>query len=168
MLFIDDTELIPNLRAVSDNLLRGGQPSREGFLDLQKNGTRTIINLREEPWLIDEERRLIAELGLDYVSIPLSPFREPTDAEIEEFLKVALEPARQPVFVHCLHGQDRTGAMVCIYRMEVHGWSFDQAYAEMVAHGYHPEFFALRCAALRFASRKGLIGGENPPGLKVG
>ena len=53
-----------------------------------------------------------------------------------EFLKVATDPKRQPVFVHCQHGADRTGTMCAIYRLVEQGWSKDEAIREITDGGY--------------------------------
>ncbi|HEY9784343.1 MAG TPA: dual specificity protein phosphatase family protein [Candidatus Obscuribacterales bacterium] len=160
MLIFDKSDVIPNFRAVSAELFRGGQPTHSGFQMLKERGIRTVVNFRDEPPLISVEQRILDALGLDFISIPLSPFREPTHKEVEQFLEIISCSEAQPLFVHCLHGQDRTGAMVCIYRMAASGWGFDEAYAEMVESGFHAEFHHLRRAVLRFASRKGVFGGR--------
>ena len=36
-----------------------------------------------------------------------------------------------------LHGVDRTGAMMAVYRMELEGWDNARAYAEMIYFGAH-------------------------------
>ena len=41
-------------------------------------------------------------------------------------------------YVHCEHGQDRTGLIIGAYRVRVQRWSKSQAYQEMKAHGFHP------------------------------
>ena len=57
-----------------------------------------------------------------------------------KFLRIATTPAMQPVLVHCLHGSDRTGTMVAIYRIAYGGWSKAQATEEMIigGFGFHP------------------------------
>ena len=37
----------------------------------------------------------------------------------------------RPLYVHCQHGVDRTGAMMAVYRMEEESWSNPEAFAEM-------------------------------------
>ena len=64
-------------------------------------------------------------------------------AETEDmvrFLRVVTDPARRPVFVHCVHGADRTGLMAAVYRVAVQGWSKDEAIREMTpgGYGFHP------------------------------
>jgi len=157
MFAYDPLEPTPNLRQIAGEIFCGGQPSDQGFATLKEMGIKTVINLREEPGQIERERELVHGLGMNFLSVPMTPFQEPSEAAIKQFLELALNPESHPIFVHCLHGQDRTGAMVCIYRMEAHGHNFDVAYEEMVANGFHKEFLNLRRAVLRFASRKGLV-----------
>ena len=45
-------------------------------------------------------------------------------------------------FVHCAHGQDRTGLVVAVYRVR-HGWTKAQAQAEMLRLGFHPTLLGL-------------------------
>ena len=52
-----------------------------------------------------------------------------------KFLDAVLDPANQPVFIHCAHGCDRTGVMAAVYRMEVEGWAPGEALEEMRAFG---------------------------------
>lgn len=148
----DDNHL-PNLQQVGSELWRGGQPSKEGFLRLKEQGIKTVINLREEPTSIASERKLAAELGFDYVSIPLRPFDIPEARKIDEFLEIMNDINRHSVFVHCLHGMDRTGLVVAVYRMSAHDWSFADAYDEMLKFGFHEAFQNLRQVVLGYANQ---------------
>jgi protein tyrosine/serine phosphatase len=58
------------------------------------------------------------------------------------FLRIATDPKRTPVFVHCRHGSDRTGTMAAVYRIAVQGWTKEQAIAEMTqgGFGFHATF----------------------------
>jgi tyrosine-protein phosphatase SIW14 len=64
----------------------------------------------------------------------------PTEEQAVKFLKVATNKKRQPVFVHCKHGSDRTGVMCAMYRVVVDGWSKQSAIEEMIKgdFGFHP------------------------------
>jgi protein tyrosine/serine phosphatase len=42
-----------------------------------------------------------------------------------------MDPAQQPVFVHCQGGRHRTGVMTALYRITHDSWTADQAYEEM-------------------------------------
>jgi len=128
---------IIKLKQVSDSLWRGGQPDRQGMLELAELGISTIVSLRWHTETIQFEKDLARDLGLKYIGIPLSYVVLPTRAEIADFLSAVNDPAHSSVFVHCKHGVDRTGMMVAIWRMSQQGWSADRAYAEMEHMGFH-------------------------------
>jgi protein tyrosine/serine phosphatase len=60
----------------------------------------------------------------------------PEMKDVVRFLRLAGDPARRPVFVHCKHGADRTGMMVAFYRIVRQGWTKKQAIREMVHGGF--------------------------------
>jgi tyrosine-protein phosphatase SIW14 len=64
----------------------------------------------------------------------------PTQVKLEEFLHIVTDPERQPVYVHCVGGRHRTGVMTAVYRMARDGWSADQAFREMKAYKFGPDF----------------------------
>ena len=123
---------VPGFAKVSDVLYRGGQPTREGFLELKKLGVRTVINLRS----LHSDRELLEGLGFKYLHVSFKPWHM-EDEDMVRFLKVVAEEEHQPVFVHCALGVDRTGAMVAVYRMYAEGWAAEEAMAEMEQLGFH-------------------------------
>jgi len=130
----------PNLCKVSDTLYRGAQPTREGFENLKKLGIKTVISLRDHH--SDEE--LLAGTELNYIPLSSDTW-EVTPDRIADFLQVATTPDAAPVFVHCLHGADRTGTMVASYRIVVQNWEKNRAIREMThgGFGYHPIWMEL-------------------------
>ncbi|MCI0500073.1 MAG: tyrosine-protein phosphatase [Planctomycetales bacterium] len=115
-----------NLYKVSDVLYRGAQPTAKGFRGLEKRGIRTVVNLRS----FHSDRDELKGTALDYVYIPMQAW-DPEQEQIEAFLKIVADPQRQPVFVHCQHGADRTGAMTAVYRIVLEGWEIEKAVNEM-------------------------------------
>ena len=129
-------EELPNFHRVSDALYRGAQPtSAEGFRHLQEMGIKTVVNLRSA----HSDRKLLAGTDLAYESIDMKAWHA-EDEDVVRFLKIVTDPDRQPVFVHCQHGADRTGTMCAIYRIVVQGWDKEDAIREMTqgGFGYHP------------------------------
>ncbi len=122
---------LPNFYQIDDHLFRGAQPDDEGFAQLKALGIKTVVNLRS----VRSDRSECRKHGLDYVKIPMKAWHA-KDKSLIRFLEVATDPSRQPVFVHCKHGADRTGTAVAIYRMVVQGWSKDEAIAEMTRGGF--------------------------------
>lgn len=134
---------LPNLYKVSDQLSRGAQPDRAGFVLLKTMGIRTVINLR---WL-HTDRIYLYGLGFNYRCIPCKAWH-PEQEDVDAFLRILGEPANLPAFVHCQHGADRTGTMCAAYRICIEGWEVDRAINEMTdgPFGFHkiwsdlPEF----------------------------
>jgi protein tyrosine/serine phosphatase len=60
----------------------------------------------------------------------------PEDEDVIRWLQVVTDKSKQPIFVHCQHGADRTGTMVAIYRIIVEGWSKEEAIKELTEGGF--------------------------------
>jgi tyrosine-protein phosphatase SIW14 len=124
---------LPNFARVSDGLYRGGQPTAEGFAQLKKMGVKTVVNLRS----FSSDRRKLKGTGLRYAHIYCKAWH-PEDEDTLKFLTIVSDPANHPVFVHCMHGADRTGCAVAVYRVLVEGWGMEDAVKEMHDFGFHP------------------------------
>ncbi len=143
---------VPNFAQVDDGLFRGAQPDAAGFRALHALGVRTVVNLR---LLHDDDPEDLPE-GMEVVHIPMQAFLDsdpPTDEDVRRFFEVVLDPARRPAFVHCAHGKDRTGTMCALYRMEVQGWSAEDAFAEMQRLGFHDFYGDLERYVLAYRPR---------------
>lgn len=123
---------LPNLHRVSPELYRGAQPTAAGMAQLRALGVRTVVNLRAN----HSDTDMLKGTGLRYVAIPVTAVGIGDD-DVARFLRVAADPAAQPVFVHCQHGADRTGLMVAMYRVAVQGWAREAAIDEMLHGGFH-------------------------------
>lgn len=120
-----------NLHRVSDQLFRGGQPSGEGWQSLVTLGVRTIISLRT----YHSDRRKARKLGLAYFRLASRAYNA-RGLDAAKFLEIVTSPRHQPVYVHCLHGSDRTGTMIAVYRIVIEGWSKEDALREMTEGGF--------------------------------
>jgi len=135
---------LPNLYRVNASLYRSAQPSREGFAAIGTGAhlvdgdppIRTVISLRPH---YSDASLAGTPSAVHLERISFQTWR-PEDDEVVEFLRIATDPALQPVLVHCIHGADRTGTMVAIYRIVVEGWTKAQALSEMTqgGFGFHP------------------------------
>ena len=126
---------LPNFHRVSENLYRGGQPSAEGIRQLAALGVRTIINFRDARPGLRRERQAAEEHGLLFINLHLSNWFAARDEEIHKIIEVIMNPERQPVFIHCKRGADRTGTVVAVYRMLHEGWTARDARREAKRHG---------------------------------
>lgn len=129
---------LPAFRQVDEAFYRGGQPTDEGLRQLAAMGIKTIISLRHHTTRMDEERQAAEQLGMAWVNLPMWYWWRPSDKQIQQFLEVATDPARRPIFVHCRLGRNRAGVMSAIYRVARQGWEPDRAYAEGRRFGLAP------------------------------
>ncbi len=127
-----------NAHKVCDELYRGGRLAPTGAAVLKGMGVKTVVSLRvrRSDW------RSVGRTNLDYIQIPVVAER-PTENEVVQFLRIATDKSRQPVYVYCNYGSDRTGMMCAVYRIVVCGWSKEEAIREMTqgSFGYHQQYW---------------------------
>jgi protein tyrosine/serine phosphatase len=135
-LFAQETDAAPlprvhidNFGRISNTYYRGAQPDARGFAELAALGVKTVIDLTSNGRA--NEQSMVEHAGMRFYRIPLTTSAWPSDSAINLFLKLAADPADQPVFVHCQGGRHRTGVMTAVYRMNYDRWTADQAYTEM-------------------------------------
>jgi protein tyrosine phosphatase (PTP) superfamily phosphohydrolase (DUF442 family) len=140
---------------VNDTLFRGQQPTDKGFEQLKGLGVKHIVYLHFNKKQAAHEKAVVEGLGMRFTHIPMSWITPPKQAQIDQWLQITTDPAQGPVFVHCQHGKDRTGAMVGIYRIKHDKWTYDKAYAEMKEKGFRTFLFGLSFGVKRFAKANG-------------
>lgn len=151
---------IRNFKKVNDWLYRGGQPVESQYQQLADLGIKTVVNLRSTRKLIEAERTIVESLGMQFESIPMTYMKSPTYKEVKRFLQIVDDGEKRPIFVHCLHGADRTGIVCGIFRMLREGWDVKDAFAEMRAGGWHQLWmfhYEFVISAYGFIIRKGWI-----------
>lgn len=140
-----------------NRLLRGGAPTAEGLDCLKTLGVTDVVDLRDEGEGPDEAAAA-AERGLAYHRFPMGASgpaarkdacaglkpssvernRSSADAALE-FIRGRLKsPVPGKIFIHCTHGQDRTGLLLGVYRMQADRYSKEEAAAEMRGYRYTP------------------------------
>ena len=114
-----------------------------GLKDLAEMGVKTIVNIDNDEDAIKFEAKVAKRLGMEMISIPLSGFWEPKDADVNRILSLMDNERLYPLFLHCKHGKDRTGLLSALYRVEYQKWSPTDAYDEMLNMGYNEWLFFL-------------------------
>ncbi len=128
-------EPLPNFQQVNQNLYRGAQPPAEGLKILASKGIKTILNLRGASDETRAEEQQARALGMKFINLPLPPLSKPDFTQVDQALALINDPANQPVFVHCKHGEDRTGTVIACYRMTHDHWNDEQAITEAKQFG---------------------------------
>ena len=130
---------IDNFGRVNDNYYRGAQPQGRDYADLAALGVKTLVDLTSDDSDASERGRA-EQAGMKYFQIPMTTHEPPTAAKLAEFMSIVNDPARQPVYVHCVGGRHRTGVMTAAYRMTEDGWTADQAFREMKQYNFGADF----------------------------
>jgi tyrosine-protein phosphatase SIW14 len=130
---------IANERQVESGITRGGRP---GLSDLAE--FKTIINLENQFKYVKAEKANAEEQGIQFISSPMDPSAVPEEQEINKLIAIMKNKKNQPIFIHCFHGEDRTGLVVGVYRVVVDGWTPQRAYQEMLDMGFHPRYTGMK------------------------
>jgi protein tyrosine/serine phosphatase len=131
---------IPNLFAVEQDILRGGQPNADGWTYLKEQGITDVVKLNPEA----EGSDAVAELlGMIVHRLPIPWCRQVVWRPRQSTLLRTVKLIKPHTFVHCTRGEDRTGLVVGCFRLS-QGWLKEEAYLEMIAHGFHPSLQGLQ------------------------
>ena len=125
---------ISNFGKMDDRFYRGARPKQRDFANLKALGIRTVIDLTDNT---PEEKGYVEAQGMRYVNIAIPDKQDPSDAQIQQFLKLVDDPSTGKFYVHCAGGRHRTGVMGAVYRFNTYHWTFDQVYAEMLNFDFY-------------------------------
>lgn len=142
---------VTNLATIESTIACAGATTPAAVAELKKLGYASIISLRratEAGADIDAEAAAAKEAGLRFVHLPFDG-ASPDPSVVDRFLTAVVEPANQPVFVHCASG-NRAAMMWMIKRMVLDGWDEARASAEASALGLTSP--ALKKFALEYAA----------------
>lgn len=110
---------------------------------VRENDIKTVVDLGA--WVEDTPQNRLAnareQATSDALGVERHVFQLIGDAtgdpkQYTEALEIILDPANQPVLVHCGAGTERTGCVVAMYRMYHDGLTLDEAYAEAEKAGH--------------------------------
>ena len=130
----------------------------DGLKALADAGVKTVIDLQggdgsipllgkliqifepgESAKQIKQEQLEVESLGMTFRGTPLDSLfdinRKEGDA-IEATLAYMNEASNGPIYVHCAHGNDRTGLVIALYRVRYDHFNVQQAHNEMVEMGH--------------------------------
>ena len=120
---------IRNFMRVTPEFCTGGQPRVEHFAKLKADGVKSVLNLRTPgEHRAEEEQAAVEKAGLKYFNIPFV-YTAPSDAQVDEFLRLTDDPANRPMFIHCT-AAIRVGAFWTIRRALRDGMPVDAALEE--------------------------------------
>jgi len=126
---------------VSEGIYRG--PRLDDLSELQTLKIRTILNLEDNTEAVQKESETAKQLGIAMINIPMSEVFRPEAADLLRAVKIIEDQGFHPIYVHCLHGRDRTGFVIAAYEIIHNGWTLENAYQEAVDKGHNRWFYDL-------------------------
>lgn len=131
---VGDVEGVERALFRDGRVLIGGQPSEAALRKLKELGVTAIVNLRGDAEMANreavpyDEAALAAELGLEYVHVPISGDDHPYRPEVLERLEETLREHPGPVLLHCTVGWRASYAWTG-YLVRYQGLDIDDALA---------------------------------------
>ena len=123
---------------VSEGLYRG--PRLVDLNELKSLKIHTILNLEDNSEAIQKESEAAEQLGIVMINIPMSGISRPKRADLLKAVKIIEDQGARPIYVHCLHGRDRTGYVIAADKIMHHGWSVERAFQEAIDKGHNKWF----------------------------
>ncbi len=122
---------IKNCVIVSDDIATSGQPGREEFAQIAKEGYAAVVNLATgtSPNAIPDEGDVASASGMTYYQIPVA-WTAPGLSDLDRFFSVMDDLRNKKVWVHCVVNK-RASAFVYLYRLLSLGVTEDEARAPM-------------------------------------
>ena len=124
---------LENFYKISEQLYRSEQPDDKAFVQLQKFGIKTVLNLRKHH--SDDDEAKDTKIKLYHLKLAA---RNLTEKDLLDALTI-INNSQEPILIHCWHGSDRTGVVAAAYRMVFQNWTSTQAIDEFIngGYGYH-------------------------------
>jgi tyrosine-protein phosphatase SIW14 len=142
---------ITNFGQVDARTYRGAQPTTVQFTELSALGITGVLDLRGD-YDRQAEEAACAALDIQHLDIPIGDqdipiigelgVLPPTRDQVKACLAFLQSPGKH--FVHCEHGEDRTGAIIAVYRMVVDSWPNKLALQEAISYHINPMQLAIR------------------------
>lgn len=110
-------EQIDNFYLIDENIATSGQPKTEQFKIISAKGFEVVFNLAlsDSPNAIEDEKKIINNLSMTYVHIPVD-FNSPEQEDIDLFFKRMEKYNNKKVFIHCVKNW-RVSAFMFLYHI---------------------------------------------------
>jgi len=116
-LLADSLEEIMNYREYAPGFSSSGQPSREQFELLKKEGFERVVYIAfaNSEGAISDEDQVVKELGMHYAQVPVI-WEAPTKADFNAFAAVMQSAPKKRTLLHC-QANYRATAFAFLYRV---------------------------------------------------
>ena len=132
-----------NYKQFEDEFFIGPQPTEDDLNEAQRQGIRTVIDMRLPTETATPNADLVERSGLHYINIPVN--KAALSAEQIDAFDAVLKHTEGPYLLHCATGT-RAAMLLALSRARQQGWTAERAFQEAKAMGYNlqnsPDFAA--------------------------
>lgn len=128
---------LPNkFRRISGQIYAGAAPTSEQIKDMQHRfGLQAVLSLDHDAGI--KIAPTLSSLKIKHFLLPINPGESIIGSNLKYLANnIRQILSNQPIYIHCLAGQDRTGLIQAIFRVKVQNWQPDKAIAEVKQFGY--------------------------------
>jgi hypothetical protein len=127
--------MLKRLLQVNKDLWRGSCPSPKDVITLYKHlGIRKIVSLDEECG--KAINKVCKILGIKHITIPIDGIKVEPLLQLFNYDLKDLLTKDGPTYVHCIHGKDRTGMVIAMFKCKYMGMSYEDAIREAENIGF--------------------------------
>jgi len=109
-------------------ILVGGQPTMETLAHAASAGYKTVVTLRPEGEIDWDEKAAVEELGMRFVSLPISGAAELDRTNAESLAELLADSELRPMMVHCGSG-NRVGGLFAAKAFFLDGLNLEESLA---------------------------------------
>lgn len=126
-----------NFRRVTGQIYAGGAPDAD-FLNFLRNTLKVKTILSLDANVAAKISPIVKSLGMQHLVVPINPGETRMTDQLNYLVRNVPEilSNRQPIYVHCLHGSDRTGFVIALYRVKRENMNCNAALNEARKFGY--------------------------------
>jgi len=133
---------VPNVTRLG-NLWFSGQPDAAALAVAKEKGVAVVVNLREPGEMSWDEAGAVEDLGMSYVSAPVSRMRPYSSQAFDRISETVDANSDQQILIHC-GNSNRVGSWLTTRLVQRDGMSVDEALAVARGAGLNQEPFVQR------------------------
>lgn len=124
-----------NFRIVSDRIYAGAAPTYDNLKELKQLGIKYILSLDAESG--NKIKPYLPSFGMQQILVPIDASSTIVNDNIKYLVRnIDKILINQPIYIHCLQGQDRTGFAVALFKVKKKGENPESAIADVRRYGY--------------------------------
>ena len=108
---------ISNYIKINNQISTAGQPTKEEFKQIAKEGFEVVINLAmHNKGALKKEDKIVSKNGMIYIHLPIT-WKAPEVDRVKLFLKLleSLEKENKKIFIHCIMNY-RASVLMHLYK----------------------------------------------------